>query len=284
MLKRVFITVLTYPTPSHKYIETVCTAGITADGEWIRIYPIQLRLLNATKKETARIRKYCWYTFNLEPRTRDKDMRKESHFCVSLPTTCEGHVDTRDGWKERKQICLRTEVFHNYSQLEVASDTGRQDFISLATFKPKEIIDFVAVPKDPAETEREKNEVLENLRIQAELIEGFDIPEYWKMAQSIPYTFYYVFKDDSDTEYRLMVEDWETMMLYLNCRNQGEQKAIEKVRDKYFNEFKNKDLYFFMGTRREAHLRRWKKPYSIVGVFYPPKEIQPELELFDKNS
>ena len=78
MLKRVFITVLTYPTPSHKYIETVCTAGITADGEWIRIYPIQLRLLNATRKETARIRKYCWYTFNLEPRTRDKDMRKES--------------------------------------------------------------------------------------------------------------------------------------------------------------------------------------------------------------
>ena len=40
-----------------------------------------------------------------------------------------------------------------------------------------------------------------------------------------------------------MVEDWETMMLYLNCRNQGEQKAIEKVREKYFIEFKKKDLY-----------------------------------------
>lgn len=117
--------------------------------------------------------------------------------------------------------------------------------------------------------------------MQGELIERSEIPNYWEMAQSIPYTFYYVFKDDSDNEYKLMVEDWETMMLYLKCKNQGESAAIEKVRQKYFHEFKQKDLYFFMGTRREAQLRHWRKPYSIVGVFYPPYVMQPELELFN---
>lgn len=52
MIKRVLVTVLTYPTPSDKYIETVCTAGITEDYQWIRIYPLRLRLLKSVKIHT----------------------------------------------------------------------------------------------------------------------------------------------------------------------------------------------------------------------------------------
>jgi hypothetical protein len=37
---RVFITVMTYPAPSGKNNEIVCTAGIGEDGRWIRIYPV----------------------------------------------------------------------------------------------------------------------------------------------------------------------------------------------------------------------------------------------------
>jgi hypothetical protein len=37
--KRVFITVKTYPPLSEKYDELVCTAGISEDGSWIRLYP-----------------------------------------------------------------------------------------------------------------------------------------------------------------------------------------------------------------------------------------------------
>lgn len=29
---KVLVTVLTYPCPSLKYVETVCTAGVTEDG------------------------------------------------------------------------------------------------------------------------------------------------------------------------------------------------------------------------------------------------------------
>lgn len=101
---------------------------------------------------------------------------------------------------------------------------------------------------------------------------------YWKMAQSIPYIFYYVFKDDSDCEIKLMIEDWELMMLYRNCIKYGEAIALLKVREKYYFEFRDKDIYFFMGTRLEAQLRRWKRPYSIIGVFYPPKELQPMFD------
>ncbi|MDA0267977.1 MAG: hypothetical protein O2890_14060, partial [Cyanobacteria bacterium] len=37
---KVLITVMTYPHPSRGYQELVCTAGITENHEWVRLYPI----------------------------------------------------------------------------------------------------------------------------------------------------------------------------------------------------------------------------------------------------
>lgn len=42
-LTKVLITVLTYPHPSQQHQETICTAGITETGDWIRLYPIDYR-------------------------------------------------------------------------------------------------------------------------------------------------------------------------------------------------------------------------------------------------
>lgn len=53
---RVLITVMTYPHPSEKYTELVCTAGITAAGEWVRLYPIDYRY----RPPEQRFRKYQW--------------------------------------------------------------------------------------------------------------------------------------------------------------------------------------------------------------------------------
>jgi hypothetical protein len=50
------------------------------------------------------------------------------------------------------------------------------------------------------------------------------------------------------------------------------------IKKKYLEDFRKRDIYFFLGTRREAHIRRWKNPYSVIGVFYPPIEIQPEFD------
>jgi len=45
-MKKVFITVKTYPAISGKYDELVCTAGILEDGSWVRIYPLPFRKLD----------------------------------------------------------------------------------------------------------------------------------------------------------------------------------------------------------------------------------------------
>jgi hypothetical protein len=52
--RKVLITVRTYPVPSRKSVEVSCTAGITDDNKWIRLFPIQYRFLDYDK----RFRKY----------------------------------------------------------------------------------------------------------------------------------------------------------------------------------------------------------------------------------
>ena len=62
-----------------------------------------------------------------------------------------------------------------------------------------------------------------------------------------------------------MIEDWETGALYWNCLRKAEGNeniALQKVKEQYEDNFlKNKDIYLFLGTTREWHMRRPKKPF-----------------------
>ena len=80
-----------------------------------------------------------------------------------------------------------------------------------------------------------------------------------------------------------MIEDWEIGMLYFNClkKHHNESIAVTKVKEKYFNEFIKKDLYFFMGTTKKFH-NVAPNPFIIIGVFYPPlKPPFEQMTLFD---
>ncbi len=55
MLK-VLITVKTYPIPSMRYDELVCTAGVTETGDFVRLYPINFRDLPFSQQ----YKKYQW--------------------------------------------------------------------------------------------------------------------------------------------------------------------------------------------------------------------------------
>lgn len=70
-----------------------------------------------------------------------------------------------------------------------------------------------------------------------------------------------------------MIEDWETGMLYRNvfqdCHN--EETACQKVREKYLNMAKE-NIYLFLGTSFEWHMKNTPDPYLIIGVFAPPKK------------
>lgn len=270
---KVLLTVVTYPLPSRSYDELVCTAGVLEDGTWIRIYPVPLSFLIG-KRGSGEINSFKYTWLELELNRRTDDFRIESHSPANYnfkDLVVGNSIGTKRNWFERKKYCLK-KVYANLTQL--IEDSKAPKNISLATFKPSEIIDFV-VEKDSREWKNEWTE----LRKQQDLFSTEDSsPE--KMIPKVPYKFYYKFKDDSGRESRLMIEDWEIGALYWNClkSSDNEAMALRKVRAKFFDEFrKTKDLYLFLGTTREWHMRRSNNPFVIIGVFYPKKESQYRL-------
>lgn len=130
--ERILITVKTYPTLSKKYGETVCTAGVRADGSWVRLYPVPFRRL----EEKEQYRKFDWLECRLD---RNKsDPRPESYrpadFNELRPVA---HIDTADNWRERRRILLKSaRVYTSLNELIVGAKANQ---ISLAVFKPARI-------------------------------------------------------------------------------------------------------------------------------------------------
>ncbi|MDP2090974.1 MAG: hypothetical protein Q8K30_05260 [Candidatus Gracilibacteria bacterium] len=262
--KKVLITVKTYPTLSSKYDELVCTAGITEEGEWIRIYPMPFRKFEDYNK----YKKYDW--IEMELLKNPIDYRPESFRPYHTPAklTILNHISTADKWKERKSIVLKN-VYNDLSLLisENKDDKGT----SLVVFKPTKILDFTY-----EEVERvwdyKKLKIIEERTKQTSLID--DIDETFKVVNKLPYKFRYKFEDINGKVSNMMIEDWEIGQLYWNCfyTYKDEKVALEKVKEKYFDDFaKTKDLHFFLGTTKE-HNKRAKNPFVIIGTFHPPKD------------
>ncbi len=102
--KKVLITVMTYLIPSRSYIETVCTAGITEDGEWIRLYPIDYRYLDQAKQ----FHKYQWIEIELGPKGNEKDKRLESRRPRVESIKLLGEpLTTKLNWKPNQEMALK---------------------------------------------------------------------------------------------------------------------------------------------------------------------------------
>ena len=263
-LTKVLISVKTYPTISSKYDELVCTAGFLEDGTWIRIYPMPFR----KKPYAEQYKKYDWIELDLVKNTND--FRPESFRPASFETKINmvDHIDTAKNWEERKKYCLR-KVYSNLSELILeAKDTNVAT--SLAVFKPTEILDFIAEP-----VEREWSSDQKAKLAQQNLFE-----KKFEVVKKLPYKFRFRFKDNEGKISNPMIEDWETGQLFWRqlAKHEGnEQKAIEDVRNKYFDDFaKTKDLHFYLGTTLKHH-HVSRNPFTIIGTFHPKIENQPKL-------
>ena len=111
---QVLITVKTYPLPSNKYDELVCTAGFLPDGKWIRLYPIPFRALPYESQYS----KYFWVNLDLVRNT--KDFRPESYRpkngIEAIQVGSKVGTGKDKDWVERKKFVLN-EVFYSMENL-----------------------------------------------------------------------------------------------------------------------------------------------------------------------
>jgi hypothetical protein len=265
---KVLITVKTYPLPSQSYVELVCTAGLLNGEKWIRIYPVSFRFL----QDNQQYQKFNWIELDLKRRT--KDFRPESYrpkMGVDEQIRVLDKVGTANDWAARKSYITK-EVFTSMNKvIELAKGPAKK---SLATLKPKEVIDF--------RWEVEEREWKQSWQEQRKQLNFFETPTQQgnnqkPILKKVPYKFSYKFLSDDDTKPReMMIEDWEIGALFWNCLYQkgGDEKAaLALVKQKYLEEFSKKDLYFFMGITFKFH-NVGPNPFVIIGVFYPPKTPQ----------
>ena len=270
--QRVLITVKTYPTLSRKYGETVCTAGVREDGSWVRIYPVPFRRL----EEKEQYRKFDWLDCRLV--RNPSDPRPETFRPVDEgELEPVGHIDRDDGWRERRRILLKTARV--YDRLDELIAGAKANEVSLAVFKPTRIIGFVH-EEETREWDPEKVREMRELTNQLDLFADNRWRETFNVIPKLPYSFSYRFEDAAGRRSELQVLDWEVGALYWNCLRStdgDEPRALAKVRQKYLDEFLQKDLHFFLGTTQQFHFVA-PNPWVIVGVFPIPHEKQ--LDLF----
>lgn len=108
-LKKVLVTVKTYPTPASKGAEVSCTTGVTDDGKWIRLFPIPFRFMGGSQQ----FKKYQWIEVAAK---KSSDPRKES-FEIDIDTLriVSDPLPPKDAWKARKEIVLR--CWHRHSAI-----------------------------------------------------------------------------------------------------------------------------------------------------------------------
>lgn len=268
--ERVLITVKTYPTLSRKYGETVCTAGVREDGTWIRIYPVPYRRLD----EKEQYSKFDWIEADFARGSFDP--RPETHHPKDFQQMkAVDHLGYQDGWRERRRLILqRCRV---YDRLEPLIVGAKLNSMSLAVFKPTRIRGFIW-----EDDEREWNPArVAEMRAktqQSELFAEDSWRETFRLIPKLPYAFSYQFEDADGRKSTLQVLDWECGQLFWNCfrRCQDEDEALEKVKSKYLDDFRERDLHFFLGTTQQFHGFS-PNPWVIVGVFAPPFSHQLEL-------
>ena len=261
---RVFITVKTYPQPSTKHNETVCTAGVTDDGRWIRLYPVPFRWL----EDGRQYHKWQWIDVSITADASQNDPRRESHR-VDVLSIQPGEIIDSDHDKTWKKRCALLDHLphHTMQDLEAAWSADREagrPWTSIGMVRPSAILDMTWEEQDQREWTPAELAKLQQERI-------FGPEEGVKVLEKIPYRFYIHFAcPGREKPYKMMFEDWEIGMLYRNCKqsSKDEAEALQKVRDSYLSKWLNlekRDVRLIVGTRSVY------PTWLIIGLFTPPR-------------
>ena len=265
---RILITVKTYPTLSKTYGETVCTAGIRGDGSWVRLYPVPFRRLG----ETEQYRKFDW--IDLCMARNKQDARPESYRPLDPKgISVVGHIDTTDKWRERRRLLL--EKCRVYDRLEPLLHGAKSNALSLAVFKPTQVLDIV-VEECEREWEDAKVAAMRSQAAQGELFKEEAWRNTFTLMPKLPYDFSYRLKDSEGRRSEMRILDWEVGQLFWSCMKNSdndEKTALRKVRQKYMDQFLETDLHFILGTMQRFHGYA-PNPWVIIGVLPIPHERQ----------
>ena len=256
------VVVKAYPNPSQALSEAVCVAAISRDLGLVRLYPIPFRDLDDARKFAK------YQRIQLRVREPKADGRPNTFRPDVATLSLVGDpLPTIDGWRERKEWVM-PEVSESMCWIQRQQEANG---MSLGIFKPRQVLD---VEQEEDESKDWTPAELAKLS-QADLFAAGEK----KPLEKIPYNWRYRYTcaDPSCKGHRQQIIDWEIHELYRNLKRRGitnPEDIHESIRQKYLGELcaPDKDVYFFTGN-----MARYPQSFLILGVFWPPKEVQMRL-------
>jgi hypothetical protein len=244
-------------------IEVSCTAAITDDNNWLRLFPVPYRFLDPDK----RFRKYQWIEVSVARAT--KDPRPES---FHLNEQSIRIVGAEPSWQARQRH-IRPLISQSLCELQRTQQKNGSP--TLGIFKPVRINRLVIKSVDPNWNARQ-TEALNALN----QIPLFARPAPAQRLEKIPFEFSYSFQcsDAACNGHNLMCTDWEMGQAYRAWRAEYGSGWEVKFRSRFELEMTSKfNTHFFVGTLHQ-HPNNW----IIVGLYYPPLPMEPaQARLFE---
>lgn len=257
--QRILILCKTYPSPSARYVETSCVAGMAEDGRLVRLFPVPFRLV----EDEQQFRKWQWISARV--RRAQDDARCESHR-VSVDTIelLGDPLPAREHWPERRESIKGVQVFGSFDELEASRQTRGT---TLGLVRPSRLVSMdITALKNPEWTDDEKAKLLQE-QMQGSLFDAAVEQRSLKTLKKLPFDFHYRYECESaagTTQHVHKLVDWEAGALYWNiCRKPDWQTLF---RQKFVTEFSQREVLFLMGT-----IHRFPGQWLIVSVLYLPK-------------
>ena len=266
---KVLVTVKTYPSPSDRYGETVCVAGVRLDRgapEWIRLYPMKFRLVDYAQQ----FAKYEVVEVPVNrPGTRDprpESMRPDQTRLRSLRK-----IDSGKNWAERRHL-IRPLIGATTTCDLIAANNAvdyAQPAPSLGLVKVRDVHIGVA-PGEPWD-DRQLSKVTR--AAQPDLFN----PVGFKELEPAPYrvTVNYQCERHQCPGHHPSLLDWETGEAGRRwSRESGPARARQMLQHKYEELFgADRDAHLYVGN-----LHQHRASFSALGVWSPKLEMP---DLFD---
>jgi len=232
---RVTILVKALPQPSVKHGETVCCAGLTAEGEWKRLYPVRFRHLSGESS----FKRWDWVEFNYRKPTRDA--RGESCHVFEDTIRVDGHL-RKEG---RGPLLVRA----LQPSIEAAASAG----CSLAVIRPTNT-KFSHRRKSSADLAEEKAAFERAARQKSFLDDDL------RALQPTPYEFNFSFEDNR--KHTFTCGDWEAhAMFYKERQRTSEEEALRWMSETFNEKYPEAGMLFAVGNQAKR-----PQTWQLLGV------------------
>ncbi len=260
---RVLVTVKTYPSPSDKYGETVCVAGVRLDGvapQWVRLYPMGYRLVDYDQH----FKKYDIIEIPLRAHG-SVDPRPESMRPDQSKMALIRNVGTERNWAERRSLIGG--LIGATTTCELIAANKAVDYSHGAPSLALVGVRDVAIDVGDGEPWDARQLAKVTKAARPDLFN----PEGLRELEPAPFRVRVKYRcaDDRCLGHQPALIDWETGQAGRRwLREVGPARAKDRLRRKYEELFgPDRDAHLYVGN-----LHQHRASFSALGVWTPKLE------------